>query len=291
MKLKKLTKFIFVSLLSFVVLAACGSEESTSEGKENSSNSEGEVKKVKIAYPVGAKPLAYEDENGNLTGYEIEAMRLVDEKLEDYEFEFVQTTNDDLLVGVAQGKYDGGVKNAFFTEERLDTYVFPEEFLGLSSAGFVLRKEHEHIKSFSDFASAGLSLAPIDASDARYTVVQEYNEANPDNPIKLEANDGSTVDNILWVNEGRVDGSFYIGMIFDAQVTSKNGPYHHLKDELVYNEAAVIKTYPMFKKGQEELAKAYDEAMKEIKKTDALNKLMIEFYGSDLFELLDHVNR
>lgn len=45
-------------------------------------------------------------------------MRLVDEKLEDYEFEFIGTTDDDLLIGVEQGKYDVGIKNVWYTDER-----------------------------------------------------------------------------------------------------------------------------------------------------------------------------
>lgn len=287
MKFKKFKSVLALGLVCAGILTACGSEDEPSNA--NASSSEG-VTKVKIAYPLGAKPLSYEDEAGNLTGYEIEVMKLVDEKLPQYEFEYVGTTNDDLLVGVAQKKYAAGVKNAFYTEDRLETYIFPKEFLGLSSAGLVLRKEHENIKTLSDFASAGLELAPIDASDARYTVVAEYNAANPNNKVNLLANDGSTVDNILWVNEGRVDGSFFIGMAFNAQL-GEGGPYHHLKDEVVYNETAVIKTYPLFSLNEQELADAFDGAMKEILEEEKLDELMIKFYGTNLMDVLETVNR
>jgi len=88
-------------------------------------------------------------------------MKLVDELLPEYKFEYVGTTSDDLLIGVEQGKYQVGVKNAFFTQERTEKFIFPKEFLGLSSAGLVLRKEDEGIKTLSDFATKGYSLAPI----------------------------------------------------------------------------------------------------------------------------------
>ena len=66
--------------------------------------------------------------------------------LPEYEFEYVGTTSDDLLIGVEQGKYQAGVKNAFWTEERTAKFIFPQEFLGLSSAGLLLKKENENIK-------------------------------------------------------------------------------------------------------------------------------------------------
>ncbi len=152
-------------------------EQTTEDGQE--------VRTVKVAYDQASKPMTYIDENGNPTGYDVEVMKLVDELLPEYEFEYVGTTSDDLLIGVEQGKYHVGVKNAFWTEERIRKFIFPQEFLGLSSAGLVLKKENEHIKDLSDFATAGMTLAPIAANNAQYTVIAEYNEANPDNPVKL----------------------------------------------------------------------------------------------------------
>jgi L-cystine transport system substrate-binding protein len=246
---------------------------------------------VKIAYDQASKPMTYLDENGNPTGYDVEVMKLVDEALPEYEFEYVGTTSDDLLIGVEQGKYHAGVKNAFWTEERTQKYIFPKEFLGLSSAGLVMKKENEHIKNLSDFASAGYTLAPIAANNAQYTIIAEYNEANPDNQVKLKAGEDFTVDVVQWVNEGRVDGGVQIEGAFTGQVLTEGGPYYNLKDEVVYNEFAVIKTWPLFNKKQQEFADAYDKAITEIKKTDALRELSKEFYGKDLFEVLDSVNR
>ena len=56
-------------------------------------------------------------------------MKLVDELLPEYEFEYVGTTSDDLLIGVEQGKYQVGVKNAFWTEERTENLFSRRNFL------------------------------------------------------------------------------------------------------------------------------------------------------------------
>lgn len=273
-------KLAGLTIAASLLLAACGDKEEATQGE-----------KVKVAFELGSKPMTYVDEKGEPAGYDIDVMKLVDEKLEDYTFEYVGTTSDDLLIGVEQGKYQVGVKNAFFTEERAQKYIYPKQFIGLSSAGLVLNKQNEAIKTLEDFAKKQFKLAPIAANNAQYTIIAEYNVANPNNPVKLEAGEEFGVDVVQWVNEGRVDGGVIIEGKFNKQVTEADGPYHELKDTVVYNEFAVIKTWPLFNKKQQAFADAYDEAMQEIEASGELQKLSEKHYGRNLFEVLGRVER
>ncbi|WP_102271763.1 transporter substrate-binding domain-containing protein [Cytobacillus massiliigabonensis] len=282
----------FVTGFAFaMILAGCGSASNSSTESGGSSDNQSDVRKVKVAYDQASKPMSWIDENGNPTGYDVEVMKMVDELLPEYAFEYVGTSSDDLLIGVEQGKYQVGVKNAFWTQERTEKFIYPKEFIGLSSAGLVLKKENENIKSLADFASAGFTLAPIAANNAQYTIIDEYNIANPNNKVKLKAGDEFSVDVVQWVNEGRVDGGVMIEGPFEKQVTADDGPYHHLKNDVVYNEFAVIKTWPLFNKKEQEFSDAYDEAVKQLKEEKKTNEFSVEFYGRDLFEVLDKVNR
>ena len=284
---KKLFQLAAVGLASLAILAGC----SSGEASKNETEDGVKVRTVKVAYDQASKPISYIDDKGNPTGYDVEVMKLVDELLPQYEFEYVGTTSDDLLIGVEQGKYQVGVKNAFFTQERTEKFIFPKEFLGLSSAGLVLRKEDEGIKTLADFATKGYSLAPIAANNAQYTIIDEYNKANPNNEVKLQAGDAFTVDVVQWVNEGRVDGGVMIEGPFKQQVLADDGAYHNLKDDVVYNEFAVIKTWPLFNKKEQEFADAYDKAIAQIKEQKETSDISKEFYGRDLFEVLENVNR
>lgn len=284
---KKVLQFAAIGLASIVILAGCNSGEASKKGTEDGV----EVRTIKVAYDQASKPISYIDDQGNPTGYDVEVMKLVDELLPDYKFEYVGTTNDDLLIGVEQGKYQVGVKNAFFTQERTEKFIFPKEFLGLSSAGLVLRQEDKGVKTLADFATKGYSLAPIAANNAQYTIIDEYNKENPDNEVKLQAGDTFSVDVVQWVNEGRVDGGVMIEGQYQAQVLAEDGPYYNLKDEVVYNEFAVIKTWPLFNKKEQEFADAYDKAIAEVKEQKKTNEISTEFYGRDLFEVLESVHR
>ncbi|HZW69150.1 MAG TPA: transporter substrate-binding domain-containing protein [Pseudogracilibacillus sp.] len=276
-------KYLLLLIVLALGLVGCGSGDETSvsgEAKED-------VRKVKIAYVQSSKPMTYTDDDGNATGYDVEVLKEVEKRLTDYEFEFVGTTDDDLLIGVEQGKFQAGLKNAFYTEERTKKFIYPEEFIGLSSIGFVLKKEDEDIKTLEDFANAEMTLAPIAANNAQYTVIESYNEENPDNQVKLEAGDVFSLDVVQWVLENRVDGGIIIEGSFNRQVLEDEAPYHHLKDDVVYNEFDVIKTWPLFNKEEQQFADDFDQVMKEIHEEKITSDLSVEFYGKDLFELLD----
>lgn len=290
MKINKLLKIAATGAALVTLIAGCGSTTTTG-AKSDSGDAKKEVRTVKVAFDQGGKPIGYVDEKGNPTGYELEVMKLVDKALPDYKFEYVPTSSEDLLVGVQQGKYQVGVKNAWFTEERTKSYIFPKEFLGLSGVGLLMKKENKDVKDLSDFAKKKFSLAPIAASNAQYTIVDEYNQANPDNKVKLEAGDAFSVDVVQWVNEGRVDGGIYLGATYEKQVLAKDGPYHNLVDQVVYNEFTVVKTWPLFNKKEQEFADAYDKAIKELKEEKKTNEIMVKFYNTDLFKLLDTVKR
>lgn len=278
--MKKYLLLLFVTVLGLV---GCGSNDETTvsgEAKED-------VRKVKIAYVQSSKPMTYTDDDGNATGYDVEVLKEVEKRLPNYEFEFVGTTDDDLLIGVEQGKFQAGLKNAFYTEERTKKFIYPEEFIGLSSIGFVLKKENEDIKTLEDFANAELTLAPIAANNAQYTVIESYNEENPNNQVKLEAGDVFSLDVVQWVLENRVDGGIIIEGSFNRQVLDDEAPYNHLKDDVVYNEFDVIKTWPLFNKEEQQFADDFDQVMKEIHEEKITSDLSVEFYGKDLFELLN----
>ncbi|MDQ0215116.1 L-cystine transport system substrate-binding protein [Oikeobacillus pervagus] len=274
---KKLFLFTAVGALAVGLLIGCSSGESNSNG----------VREIKVAFDQGLNPIAYIDDKGNPTGYEIEAMKLVDQELKDYKFKYVGTTSDDLLIGVEQGKFQVGVKNAFFTEERTKKFLYPKEFLGLSSTGLVVKKENKEVNTLEEFAKKGLSLAPIAANSAQYTLIENYNTKHPDNKVKLKAGDTFSLDIVQWVNEERVDGGVMIEGPFNEQVTNPKGAYHNLKNDIFYNEFTVIQTWPLFNKKEQAFAEAYDKAIKKVKEEGKLRELSKKFYSRDLFEVQD----
>ncbi len=104
----------------------------------------------------------------------------MDELLPDYRFEFVPTTDDDLLIGVESGKYTLGIKGVWFTEERAKKYIFPKNKLAASIIGLAIRAENAgQITDMDSFAAFSGKLVPIPPQSAQYAVVTGYNDAHP----------------------------------------------------------------------------------------------------------------
>ena len=128
--MKKSTGKISV-LVSVLILAAAVSGCQKKEA----------VHKIRVAHTNYYVPYDFVNEKGESDGFEVAVLKEVDKLLPEYEFEYHPTSDDDLLIGVQQGKYDVGTKGVWVTEERKKKYVFPKNPIGASVIGIVIRKD------------------------------------------------------------------------------------------------------------------------------------------------------
>lgn len=245
-----------------------------------------EAEKIVVAHTNYYVPYDFEDEDGNSDGYEVAVMKAVDELLPQYEFEFVPTTDDDLLIGVESGKYDVGTKGVWWTQARSETYIFPKNYIGASIIGILTRAEDaDKYTDLEAFAAAGGKLVPIAPQNAQYNIIQNFNEKHPDTPIELvESDTFQLADAYQWVREGRYDAYFEIKTSYENNVVSEDGEYHEYADDFAYASYEGIPTWPLFNSDNQELADAYDGAIEQLKEDGTLEKLSDEYFGYNLFD-------
>ena len=249
---------------------------------------ESSVKKIRVAHTNYYVPYDFVDENGNSDGFEVAVMKEVDKLLPDYEFEFFPTSDDDLLIGVLQGKYDVGTKGVWVTEERKKKYIFPKNPIGASILGIVIRTENANeITDLPSFAKYSGKLVPISASSAQFSVITDYNNENPDAQVNLVAGDQFlATDAYTWVLEGRYDAYLDIKLSFQNNIVVDGAPYGQFKDKLTYIPYKGIPTWPLFNNKQQAFADAYDEAIEQLQKNGTITKLAIQYFGEDISALL-----
>ena len=289
---------ISITLLMASILAGCGasitsnktiSAEVESEKSNDTSSISSGVKKVYVAHTQTYRPFDYVNENGESDGYEVQVLKAVDEILDEYEFEYIPTTDDDLLIGVESGKYNIGIKGVWYTEERAKKFIFPEHYIGASSIGIVYKTEYaDQIKDMESFASFSGKLVPIAPQNAQYNIVKGYNDEHPDNQVKLEAYDAFNIaDAYQWVLEGRYDAYFDIKTSFEANVVDEEGQYHQYADALTYSVYKAIPTYPLFNINDKELAAAFDKAFDKLWENGTIEALEKQYFGEDLFQYVE----
>lgn len=264
-----------------------GANASTS----SSSSGSDQVTTLKVAHTQNYVPYDFVDEKGESDGYEVAVLKAIDEKLPQYQFEYTGTSDEDLLVGLESGKYDLGTKGAWYTEERAKKFIIPDSPIGASIIGFTIRKgDADKYKTIDDFAKENGKLVPISPQNAQWAVIEDYNKKHSDKPIELTAAESFKVaDAYAWVLEGRYDAFFDIKLSFETAVTDKDGSYHQYADQLTWFPYKGIPTYPLLHKDEknEEFAKAYEKAIKELEKDGTLAELSKKYFGEDVFSYVD----
>ena len=300
MKKSFVKKLLAVSVLASLVLTGCGkasAEKKTSDSatstetstEASAQTSTDGVRKIVVSHSAAYWPYDLLTEDGGSDGFEVAVLKAVDELLPQYEFVFEATGDDsDLLIGVQTGKYQIGVKGAWWTEERSSKYLFPEHYIGASVTGIAFRTENaDQIKDMQSFADFSGLLVPLAPQNAQYTIIENYNKNNPDHQIILEPSDNfSVAEQYQWVLEGRYDAAFVIKTSFETTVEAEDGEYHQYADKLTYVPYEGIPTYPLFTLGEEDLVKAYDEAWEKLLENGTLDALQDKYFGYSVFDLI-----
>lgn len=291
MKINSKFTVLIAALTATALLSGCAStapatSSAASASSASASSATQKATKVVVAHTQTYVPYDFVNDKGESDGFEVQVLKAVDELLPQYEFDFVPTTDDDLLIGVETGKYNVGVKGAWYTDERAKKYVFPKNYIAASVIGLTFRSENaDQIKDMESFAKYSGKLVPIAPQNAQWAIVEDYNKKNPDNQVTLVASENFQVsDAYTWVLEGRYDAFFNIKLSFQENVLNDGAPYHDLADKLSYVPYRAIPTFPVFNKNDQAFADAYDEAIVQLRENGTIDKLSQEYFGEDIFE-------
>ena len=111
-ELKKLLGITGVAIASVALLAACSSKSS-----KEASKSSGAKETINFATVGTTAPFSYE-ENGELTGYDVEVAKAVFKDSDKYEVKFQKTEWSSVFTGLDSAKYQMAGNNISYSEER-----------------------------------------------------------------------------------------------------------------------------------------------------------------------------
>jgi L-cystine transport system substrate-binding protein len=251
-----------------------------------------EARTIKIVGKSSEYPLEFIDDSGQWDGYEIEVLRLIDEALPQYDFEYVegndQTSN---YTGVSTGKYQVVLSNAFYTDERAQNYNLPANQSGASPLGLIQRTENADITSLDQAADAGQIFTPSLAGDGLTYQLEEYNRQHTDKQLQFEYSDPNSLwtDAIAFVAEGRYDTAIFPATYYEQLVTAEDGSYHQYADKLSFKATIPCPTYFVIAKEETELSDAVSEQLGILKDSGKLEEIAIKWYGFNPFDLDDEL--
>ena len=264
--MKKIVKYSSLAALGLVaagVLAACSGGAKKEEAASK--------KEIIVATNATPKPFNYE-ENGELTGYEIEVVRAIFKDSDKYDVKFEKTEWSGVFAGLDADRYNMAVSNISYTKERAEKYLYAAPTAKNPNV-LVVKKDDSSIKSLDDIGGKSTEVVQGTTSAKQ---LEDYNKQHSDNPTVLNYTRADFQQIMGRLSDGQFDYK-----IFDkigVETVIKNQGLDNLKViELPSDQQPYV--YPLLAKGQDELKTFVDKRIQELYKDGTLEKLSKQFFG------------
>lgn len=271
MKLKNFIALLAAAALA-LLLTGCGSDAQTGGG-------DADARTITVAVAPGFYPITYADDDGNAAGYDVEVFKAIDERLPEYDFVYEVVDKETMNVGVQTGTYQVGINSMFKTDERLETYIMPENNMGYTAVGCLYREDEEKITSFADIYNRQLSIHPTNPSGSIPNVVKNWTANHPDMPLEIGL--VSTLDNnegMDSVRSGEYD--VFLQLIPVIELWSDDS-----KAGLAVSDPLdVVPTFPIINKNETELNDKIDDILADLQEDGTLSRLSLDAFGYDVFD-------
>jgi ABC-type amino acid transport substrate-binding protein len=219
-------------------------------------------------------PFTFQDDNGQLTGYDIEVVREIG-KREGLDVKFVPTPWDSMFLALDSKKFDGVANQISKNPDREKKYAFSDSYL-LAGAQIIVRSDRTGNFSEGLASLKGLKVGTgVGSNFAKY--LEEFNAKNG-NAIQLKYYDGTLTPVLQDIVSGRLDATLNERLTVGYNV-SKLG----LKVKVVGAPIEQSPSYFVFRKDAdgEALAAQFSKGLAELKHDGTLAKLSQKWFAGD----------
>ena len=270
---KKLLSLLLVAAMLVLMLAGCGSTSEAS-AVEASGEASGDLLAriqekgtITIAMEGNWAPWTYEDENGNLTGFEVDVSTAVAEKL-GVTPEYITGEWDGLLAGVEAGRYDLMCNGVGYTEERAQAYYY-SDFYAFNRTALVVRSDNTEITSLEDLAGK----TTCNSANSTYQLTAEAYGATVQD---VESLDGT----LEMVMAGRVDATLNAEVSINDYLKEK--PDANIKIVAYDPEVEQVGMLMPYGEDSASLRSAINEALSELRADGTLASISEKYFGMDI---------
>jgi cystine transport system substrate-binding protein len=264
---KKIVPLLLTAAMSIGVLAACGTTKDSSDADLLSQIKE--KGSITIAMEGNWQPWTYEDEAGNLVGFEVEVSTAVAEKL-GVTPEYVTGEWDGLLAGVQSGRYDLMANGVGYTEERAQAYYF-SDFYAFNRTALVVRSDNDDITSLEDLDGK----TTCNSANSTYQLLAEQYGATVKD---IETLDG-TIEELL---AGRVDATLNAEVSINDYL--KEQPDAEIKIVAYDPDVEKVGMIMPYGENSDTLRDAVNDALAELREEGKLAEISEKYFGMDITE-------
>ena len=270
-----------LALTLTAVLAGCGSSASSAAASSDTAaaasvadtTAETELDKVKAVgkLVVGVEgtypPFTYHDDNGELTGLDIELGKALADKL-GVEVEFQEAAWDSLLIGIDTERFDTVINSVSITDERAEKYDFSDPYY-YEARRVVVRADDDSIHGPEDLNGKKI------ATNTTNAFIPWYEEQGVE-VVGVDTS-GEAIDLLL---SGRVD---FVGTnvpVLNAYLQEHPDAADKVKEAFVIPNSEDVIAIPV-SKGEPEFLDAINAALAELREEGTLKEISEKYLGGD----------
>lgn len=266
--MKRIAPLLATAAILALSLSACGSSENSSGSTSEGSSTLQNVKDAGVL-TVGTegtyRPFSFHDAGGELTGYDVEVMQAVGEKM-GVDVKFQETQWDSIFAGLDAGRFDAIANQVAITPEREAKYLFSEPYT-VSTGVIVTKSDNTDITSF----------ASLQGKTTAQSLTSNFYQSAKDAGANVEAVEG-WAQAITLLKQGRVDATVNDKLTYlDAQKTNPDDGIKIAAESEEKTTSAVA-----LKQGSENLQEAINGALEELRADGELTKISEKYFGEDV---------
>ena len=263
--MKKFIALLTIAAMLLAITCACGAKEEPAE-KDLLAQIK-EKGKLTIAMEGNWAPWTYEDEAGNLVGFEVEVSGAVAQKL-GVEPEYITGEWDGLLAGVEVGRYDIMANGVGYTEERSQSYYY-SDFYAFNRTALVVRSDNTEITSLKDLEGK----TTCNSANSTYQLLAEQYGATV---LDVEALDGT----LEMVMSGRVDATLNAEVSINDFLKEK--PESNIKIVAFDDDVERVGMIMPYGEKSATLRDAINKALSELRADGTLAAISTKYFGMDI---------
>ena len=215
------------------------------------------------------RPFTFHDASGDLTGYDVEIVTAVAEKL-GVEPEFQETQWDAIFAGLDAGRFDIIANQVSINDEREAKYELSEPYT-VSPGVVIVAKDTSDIDS----------LASLSGKTTAQSLSSNWYDLAKENGAKVESVEG-WAQAIALLEQGRVDATLNDKLTFlDYKATDAAGAAG-LKIAAETDDPS--RNAFVVKKRESALISAVDDALDELRADGTLTEISKKYFGEDVTE-------
>ena len=259
---------VITLLLMALLLISCGGKK---EGTTTKGEKQGTERRLRVGTTGTFAPFTFADENGNLTGFDVELAKEIGKRL-NLEVEFVQTPWDSMFLGLESKKFDMIANQVAKNPEREKKYLFGQGYT-VSKIKLIVKKGRTDIKTMADLIGKRV----VVGLGTNYSkILTEYNEKEANNGITIDFYEGNIAAAMDEVAQGTADATMHNELIVNYFV-KQNGE----TVELTGDSLQTSLNYHVFRKDSEELRNQVNKVLDEMRADGTLTKISEKWFGGD----------